>query len=78
MVRQARSWNESADRLRRPLWSRVALERYSSAIPAASHIGVFGEGSGEGVFAKTPSPETLASAGLRDLCGETLFDFRRF
>ncbi len=27
--------------------------------PAVSHIGVFGEGPGEGVFAKTSSPETL-------------------
>ncbi len=27
----------------------------------ASHIGVFGEGSGDGVFAKTSSPETFAS-----------------
>ncbi len=25
---------------------------------AASHLEVFGEGPGEGVFAKTPSPET--------------------
>ena len=29
---------------------------------SASHIGVFGEGPGEGVFAKTPSPEILTSA----------------
>jgi hypothetical protein len=33
-------------------------------VPRRFHqnIGVFGDGPGEGVFAKTPSPETLASA----------------
>jgi hypothetical protein len=29
-------------------------------LSVASHIGVFGEGAGEGVFAKTSSPEFLA------------------
>ena len=41
--------------------SHVSREPYRSAVPTASHIGVFGEEPGEGVFAKTPSPETLTS-----------------
>ena len=40
---------------------------------AASHIGVFGEGPGEGVFAKTPSPENSCLSDLRLLCGEQSF-----
>ena len=35
-----------------------AARPYTHADDAASHIGVFGEGSGEGVFAKTTSPAT--------------------
>ena len=31
---------------------------YIGICGSASHIGVFGEGSGEGVFAKTPSPQS--------------------
>ena len=34
----------------------------TGSLAATKHLGVFGEGSGEGVFAKTPFPETLASA----------------
>ena len=40
---------------------------------AASHIGVFGEGPGEGVFAKTPSPKNSCLSDLRLLCGEQSF-----
>jgi hypothetical protein len=43
---------------------RIAMRPYTRADDAASHMGVFGEGSGEGVSAKTPSPETSSLFAL--------------
>ena len=41
-------------------WAGTQVRPCTRAVLTASHIGVFGEGSGEGVFAKTPSPATLS------------------
>jgi len=51
---------------------------FGRAYDAASHIRVFGEGSGEGVFAKTPSPDTsclLALLPLWPACGSAPDEF---